>query len=188
MCAEPTIAGSDPDKQHFFSGLPGVWIVDAIIEFFPSMLGYDVVVLHTQPNKSGTYQVEMCDVTKIKSSFGTTAPPGQSQWWPGGTCGDEPSKGFECQNRPYKGSRGSPPRVASSSSPVDDAGRPVLQRVVDIRKIPEEQLRDSQLAERRAAAGRLKTPAAADTFFSEDGSAFGPGTSLPAASIRSSNG
>jgi hypothetical protein len=106
FCVEPTLAPQDPEKQQFFSGLPSSWIADMSIEVFSSLLGFDVVVMHSQPNKSGTYLVEMCDVTKIKLDFGLS--PGQPIWWKGGTCGDEDaSDDFACNNCPYAGARAS---------------------------------------------------------------------------------
>ena len=103
FCVEPTVGSQDTERQQFFSGLPSSWIADMSIELFSSMLGFDVVVMHTQPNKSGTYLVEMCDVTKIKTSFGLS--PGQPTWWKGGTCGGEDITGFECADCPAPGAR-----------------------------------------------------------------------------------
>ena len=105
FCVEPVVEGPDSERQQFFSGLSSSWIADLSIEIFSSMLGYDVVVMHTQPNKSGTYQVEMCDVTKIKSAFGLA--PAEPAWWAGGTCGDADAApgGFGCQDCPWTGSR-----------------------------------------------------------------------------------
>jgi hypothetical protein len=104
FCVEPTIGAQDPEKQQFFSGLPSSWIADMSIEIFSSMLGFDVVIMHSQPNKSGTYLVEMCDVTKIKLDFGLSTQP---VWWKGGTCGDEDvSDDFSCENCPFKEARG----------------------------------------------------------------------------------
>jgi hypothetical protein len=105
FCVEPTVGAADTEKQQFFSGLPSSWIADMSIELFSSMLGFDVVVMHTQPNKSGTYLVEMCDVTKIKTSFGPT--PGQPAWWKGGTCGGEDITGFACSSCPSENARSS---------------------------------------------------------------------------------
>jgi len=104
FCVEPTIGAAEPERQQFFSGLPSSWIADLSIELFASVLGFDVVVMHTQPNKSGTYLVEMVDVTKIKTSFGLS--PGQPAWWQGGTCGDEAvGAGFGCLECPSPGLR-----------------------------------------------------------------------------------
>ena len=105
MCVEPTLGAQDTEKQQFFSGLPSSWIADMSIELFASMLGFDVVVMHTQPNKSGTYLVEMCDVTKIKLDFGLS--PGQPSWWKGGTCGNEDVSGqdFACDSCPFPKAR-----------------------------------------------------------------------------------
>jgi len=104
FCLEPTVGAQDPEKQQFFSGLPSSWIADMSIEVFSSMLGFDVVIMTSQPNKSGTYLVEMCDVTKIKLDFGLS--PGQPVWWKGGTCGDEDvSDEFSCDNCPFKDAR-----------------------------------------------------------------------------------
>jgi len=100
LCVEPTVGALDTEKQQFFSGLPSSWIADMGLELFSSMLGFDVVIMHTQPNKSGTYLVEMCDVTKIKLS------QGQPDWWKGGTCGNEDtSQGFACESCPYPNAR-----------------------------------------------------------------------------------
>lgn len=104
FCVEPTVGASDPEKQQFFSGLPSSWIADMGLELFSSMLGFDAVIMHTQPNKSGTYLVEMCDVTKIKLDFGLS--PGQPGWWKGGTCGNEDaSDEFACDSCPYPDAR-----------------------------------------------------------------------------------
>jgi hypothetical protein len=105
LCVEPTVGAKDAEKQQFFSGLSSSWIADMSIELFASMLGFDVVVMHTQPNKSGTYLVEMCDVTKIKTSFGFS--PAQPAWWKGGTCGGEDVTGFACGDCPAPQARAS---------------------------------------------------------------------------------
>ena len=119
FCVEPTIGAQDPAKQQFFSGLPSSWIADMSIEIFSSMLGFDVVIMHTQPNKSGTYLVEMCDVTKIKLDFGLSPQP---VWWKGGTCGDEDvSDDFSCNNCPFKNARGDG-KVISESAPLSSRG------------------------------------------------------------------
>jgi hypothetical protein len=103
LCVEPTVGAKDAEKQQFFSGLSSSWIADMSIELFSSMLGFDVVVMHTQPNKSGTYLVEMCDVTKIKTTFGLS--PAQPAWWKGGTCGGEDVTGFACGDCPAPNAR-----------------------------------------------------------------------------------
>jgi hypothetical protein len=115
FCVEPARdSPSPPEKQQFFSGLPSSWIADLIIEVLASMLGFDTVVMHSQPNKSGTYLVEIVDVTKIPMAFGNS-PGGDPQWWKGGTCGNEsaatPLTNFGCTDCPYSqahtaGSRG----------------------------------------------------------------------------------
>lgn len=122
MCVEPELGASSPEKQQFFSGLPSSWIADLMIEVFGSALGFDVVVMHSQPNKSGTYLVEMVDVTKIKLAFASTPSPSGPSWWPGGTCGTQPIQNFDCENCPYDGAQPSPSRVRGglcypSSSP-----------------------------------------------------------------------
>lgn len=109
FCVEPARdSPSPPEKQQFFSGLPSSWIADLIVEVLASMLGFDTVVMHSQPNKSGTYLVEIVDVTKILMAFGTS-PGGDPQWWKGGTCGNEstatPLTGFSCADCPYSGAQ-----------------------------------------------------------------------------------
>lgn len=109
ICVEPVENGaSASEKQQFFSGLPSSWIADMSIEIFASMLGFDTVVMHSQPNKGGSYLVEIVDVTKIKMDFGSSPAGGDPRWWAGGTCGEEPTTpsatttDFSCQNCPYK--------------------------------------------------------------------------------------
>ena len=77
---EPQAEGSV--AQQAFSGLSNTQELDVAIELFASVLGYDTVVMTTQPNKSGTYTVEMVDVTKISLSGDKKADP-----WFGGVCG-----------------------------------------------------------------------------------------------------
>jgi hypothetical protein len=112
FCVEPVLQSpAPPVKQQFFSGLPSSWIADLIIEVLASMLGFDTVVMHSQPNKSGTYLVEIVDVTKILMSFGN-APSGDPQWWKGGTCGNKspstPLTGFKCTDCPYPQAQSQP--------------------------------------------------------------------------------
>lgn len=107
MCVEPALGASSPEKQQFFSGLPSSWIADLMIEVFGSALGFDVVVMHSQPNKSGTYLVEMVDVTKIKLAFASAPSPSGPSWWPGGTCGTQPIQNFDCEDCPYDGAQSS---------------------------------------------------------------------------------
>lgn len=109
ICVEPVENGaSASEKQQFFSGLPSSWIADMSIEIFASMLGFDTVVMHSQPNKGGSYLVEIVDVTKIKMDFGSSPAEGDPKWWAGGTCGEEPTSlgAFSCQDCPYKGAHG----------------------------------------------------------------------------------
>ena len=108
ICVEPVENGaSTSEKQQFFSGLPSSWIADMSIEIFASMLGFDTVVMHSQPNKGGSYLVEIVDVTKIKLDFGSSPAGGDPKWWAGGTCGEEPTAlgGFACKDCPYLGAQ-----------------------------------------------------------------------------------
>ena len=65
-------------KIQAFSGLPQTQVFDSAIETFASLLGYDTVVFFAQANKSGTYTVELVDVTHITVG---------GQFWMGGLCG-----------------------------------------------------------------------------------------------------
>jgi len=80
-------ASDDRTLLQAFSGLAQIQVFDAAIELFASVLGYDCVVMHTQPNKSGTFTAEMVDVTNVlvQDDSGKTAP------WAGGLCGDKTS-------------------------------------------------------------------------------------------------
>jgi len=98
---EPQADGSV--AQQAFSGLPNTQELDVAIELFASVLGYDTVVMTTQPNKSGTYTVEIVDVTKIGlGENGKKADP-----WFGGVCGtsDSESKSVPCDSTPTPDAR-----------------------------------------------------------------------------------
>jgi len=77
---EPSSAAERAErvKIQAFSGLPQTQVFDAAIETFASLLGYDTVVFFAQANKSGTYTVELVDVTHITVG---------GQFWRGGLCG-----------------------------------------------------------------------------------------------------
>jgi hypothetical protein len=71
-------------KIQAFSGLPQTQVFDKAIEAFASQLGYDSVVFFAQANKSGTYTVEIVDVTRV------AIPTVKGDFWKGGLCGSTP--------------------------------------------------------------------------------------------------
>lgn len=102
------------------SGMPMTQVFDLAIETFGALLGYDVVIMHTQPNKSGTFTVEMVDLTH----FSKDAP------WAGGLCGL--AAGGSMCNVPTVMPRGGlcwPEGAGSSVKPLQSVPPSVYQRM-----------------------------------------------------------
>jgi hypothetical protein len=76
------------DSDRIMSGLSMTWFMDPALELFSHALGYDSVIMSTQPNKQGVYTTEIVDVTK-NGKIG--------EEWKGGICG---GNGFSDRCKP----------------------------------------------------------------------------------------
>lgn len=82
LVTDPTPA-DDPALVQAFSGMPATRVFDDAIEALAVFLGYDCVVMHTQPNVDGSYAVEIIDVTRhTLDSLSKKIP------WAGGLCAE----------------------------------------------------------------------------------------------------
>ena len=92
-------ATDDADLVQAFSGMPATRIFDDAIQTLAVFLGYDCVVMHTQPNDSGCYSVEILDVTHHTLDSLINKQP-----WSGGLCTDAASP--PCASDSYTYARG----------------------------------------------------------------------------------
>lgn len=90
----------DSPLMRAFGGFANNWIFDSGLTLFASFLQYDSVIMHTQPNKSGTWQVEMLDVTRVRLAKGTgcdTESGSAACIFKGGVCGMQTCQNFTAQ-------------------------------------------------------------------------------------------
>jgi hypothetical protein len=99
----------DSDLMQAFGGFGNNWLFDMVLVLFAVFLQFDSVIMTSQPNKSGTWTVEMMDVTHVRLSFDASCSTQSGSslpvcFWQGGICGSNvcqfPGPKGECKGVP----------------------------------------------------------------------------------------